>query len=124
MSRFIALLITVTLLPASVAGQSAATADVWRQFAQRVEVGSELRVRLRNGQRFNATLVNAAEDAALLQPKTRRPVDVQRVAYADVESLERRKEGGIGVGKAVAIGAGVGIGAFLGFLIVIAAAMD
>ena len=83
-----------------------------------------IRDRLRNGQRFDATLVNAAEDAALLQPKTRRPVDVQRVVYADIESLERRKEGGIGVGKAVAIGAGVGIGAFLGFLIVIAAAMD
>jgi len=124
MSRFIAVLIAVSLLPGSVAAQSAATAEVWREFAKRVDVGSELRVRLRNGQRFTATLVTATEDAALLQPKTRRPVDVQRVAYGEIESLERRHEGGMSVGKAIGIGAGVGAGVFLGFLLMAVAAMD
>ena len=125
MSRFIALFIMVTLLtPGSAAAQGAANADVWRDFARQVDVGSRLRVRLHNGQRFDAALVSAAEDAVLLQPKTRRPVDVQRVAYGDIESLERRKEGGFSVGRAVGIGVGVGAGAFLVFLLFVAAAMD
>ena len=125
MSRLVVLLIVVALLlPRTVTAQGGATADVWRDFAKQIAVGSELRVRLSNGQKFNATLVSATDEAMLLQPKTRQPVGVQRVPYGDVESLERRKDGGGGVGKAVAIGAAVGAGALLGLLAFIAVAMD
>jgi hypothetical protein len=125
MSRFIVALVVVTLLlPGAASSQSAATADVWREFARQVDVGSELRVRLRNGQQFTAALVTAAEDGVLLQPKTRRPVDVQRVAYSEIESLERRKQGGMSAAKAVGIGVGVGAGVFLGFMLMVVAAVD
>ena len=125
MSRCIALLIVATLLlPRTMAAQGVATPDVWRDFAKQVKVGSELRVRLSNGQKFNAMLVGATDEAMLLQPKTRRPVDVQRVEYGAVKSLETRKEGGTGVAKAVGIGAGIGAGVFLGFLMIFVAAVD
>ena len=125
MSRFVVVLVVATLLlPRTAASQDAASPEVWRDFARRVEVGSELRVRLRNGQKFSAMLVSAAEDALLLQPKTRRPVEVQRVAYNDVESLERRKQGGMSVAKAMGIGVGVGAGVFLGFLLFAVTALD
>jgi len=125
MSRFVVVLVVATLLlPRTAASQDAASPEVWRDFARRVEVGSELRVRLRNGQKFSAMLVSAAEDALLLQPKTRRPVEVQRVAYNDVESLERRKQGGMSVAKAMGIGVGVGAGVFLGFLLMAVTALD
>jgi hypothetical protein len=125
MSRAVVLLVVATLLlPRAAASQDAATPEVWRDFAQRVEVGSELRVRLRNGQRFSATIVSAAEDGLLLQPKTRRPVAVQRVAYSEVESLERRKQGGMSAAKAVGVGVGVGAGVFLGFLLMAVATLD
>jgi hypothetical protein len=125
MPRFIALIVAgALLLPGAAPAQSAATPEVWRDFAKQIQVGSELRVRLRNGQRFTAALVNAAEESILLQPKTRRPVDVQRVSYVEIASLERRKAGGGSVAKAVGIGAGVGAGAFLGLLLFAVAAMD
>jgi hypothetical protein len=125
MSRVIATLVVITLvLPGAALSQDAASPAVWRDFARQVQVGSELRVRLRNGQQFTAGLVSAAEDALLLQPKTRRPVDVQRVAYSEIESLERRKQGGMSVAKAVGLGVGVGAGVFLGFLLMMAAALD
>jgi hypothetical protein len=125
MSRFAVLFVVATLLlPRTAASQDAATPEVWRDFARQVEVGSELRVRLRDGQRFSAMIVSAAEDAVLLQPKTRRPVDVQRVAYSEIESLERRKQGGMTVAKAVGIGAGIGAGVFFGFLLMAVAALD
>ena len=125
MSRFFALLVVATLLmPRPAASQNAASPEVWRDFARQVSVGSELRVRLRNGQQFSASLVNAGDDAVLLQPKTRRAVDVQRVAYGAIESLERRKQGGMSVAKAVGVGVGVGAGVFLGFLLMAVAAYD
>jgi hypothetical protein len=96
--------------------------DVWRSFAERVDVGTELNVRLSNGQRFRATLIGVQPDAVLLQPKTRVPVPVQAIPYDGILRLERTRHG-IGGGKAVAIGVATGVGAFfatLGVLLAVA----
>ena len=112
-------LLLVLVVPGAVGAQ--VPADVWKTFAGRIDVGAELNVRLRNGQKFRATLIDAREDVLLLQPKTRIPVPVQPVAYDAIVSLERAK-GGIGAGKAVAIGVATGVGAFFGTLLLILAA--
>jgi len=95
--------------------------DVWRTFAERMDVGVLLNVRLRSGQKFRATLIDAREDVVLLQPKTRIPVPVQPVPYDEIASLERAK-GGVGAGKAVGIGVASGVGAFFGVLMLLFAA--
>ena len=93
------------------------SSEIWRNFAEQVEVGSELTVRLNDGRHFKATLVGVRDDAMLIQPKTRVPVPIQTVPYDDVLRLERTKPG-IGAGKAIAIGAATGVGAFFGILAV------
>ena len=113
------LLITVISLQ-SIAAQT--TTDVWRSFAERIAVGTELNVRLNNGQRFRATLVGAQHDVVLLQPKTRIPVPVQAVAYDSILRIEPRKPGQ-GVGKAVAIGVAAGVGTFFGVMALLVAAV-
>ena len=113
------LLITVISLQ-SIAAQT--TTDVWRSFAERIAVGTELNVRLNNGQRFRATLVGAQHDVVLLQPKTRIPVPVQAVAYDSTLRIEPRKPGQ-GVGKAVAIGVAAGVGTFFGVMALLVAAV-
>ena len=50
-------------------------------FAQKLDAGTELDVRLANGQRFRATLIDARVDALVVRPHTRRPVPVQPVSY-------------------------------------------
>ncbi len=115
-------LIAALLMPAGAAAQ--VTDDVWRGFAEKMEVGTELNVRLHNGQRFRAMLVDAREDALLLQPKTRVPVPVQAVPYDAVASLERRQHKGMGTGKAVAIGVASGAGAVFAFLAILLATID
>jgi len=95
--------------------------DIWRNFAERVDVGTELNVRLTDGSRLRATLVGVRSDAVLLQPKTRVPVPIQAVPYGDIVRLERTKPG-IGAGKAVAIGVATGVGTFFGVLAVLFAA--
>ena len=94
-------LLFVLVVPVGLGAQ--APPDVWKTFASRIDVGAQLNVRLRNGQRFRATLIDAREDVLLLQPRTRVPVPVQPVAYDAILSLEQTKVG-IGAGKAAAIG--------------------
>ena len=93
----------------SVAAQT--SSEIWRSFAEQVDVGTELNVRLNNGRRFRATLVGVRDNAMMVQPKTRIPVPIQAVPYEDVMQIERTRSG-IGAGKAVAIGVAAGVGAF------------
>ena len=98
--------------------------DVWRAFAEKIEVGARLKVHLRDGRRVTATLIQARPDGVLLQPRTRIPVPVQQVPYRDIVSMERDEGRGIGVGKAIAIGVASGVGAFFGTLLILVAALD
>ena len=117
--------IITALLVVLMAGQSVAaqtTADVWRSFAERIEIGTELNVRLNDGRRMRATLVGVRADAVLLQPKTRIPVSIQAVPYDAIVGMEPRKAGH-SAGKAVAIGVATGVGAFFGIMLLIVAAV-
>jgi hypothetical protein len=119
-------LLLAMLVPVPARAQAAqVTPDVWRTFAQNIDTGSELMVRLQDGTRFRAALVGVRDDGVLLQPKTRQPVPVQVVPYAAITSLERRQSGGMGAAKAAAIGIATGAGAFFAMLfIAIAVAAD
>jgi hypothetical protein len=91
------------------------SSEIWRSFAEQVEVGTELTVRMNDGHQFRATLVGTRDDAMLVQPKTRIPVPIQEVRYEEVTRIERSKPG-MGAGKAVAIGVATGVGTFFGIL--------
>ena len=114
----------VLALVAPIAAQGAADADLWRTFATRLEVGSHIKVRLQNGERVSATLIQADATDLVIQPRTRLPVPVQHLRYDAIVSLERDDARGMGAGKAVAIGVAAGAGAFLGILLLVVAAFD
>ena len=115
---WIVVLLFALVVPAAAQPQP----DVWKTFASRIDVGVQLNVRLRDGQRFRATLIDAREDVLLLQPRTRVPVPVQPVAYEAIVSLEQVK-GGMNAGKAAAIGVASGVGAFFATMLIIIAAV-
>ena len=117
------LLLIITMATPSFA-QTQTQGDLWRAFAQKIDVGTRVKLRLDDGQRVVATLIEANADGLLVQPRTRVPVPVQRIAYERIVSLERDKERGIGAGKAVAIGVASGVGAFLGTLLILIATID
>ena len=117
-------LVMVLVSAHSVTAQTSARAngpDVWRKFANSVEVGSELNVQLSDGHRVRATLVGVREDVILLQPKTRIAVPVREVRYDDIVRMEPRKPG-LGTGKAVAIGVATGVATFFGIMALLVAA--
>jgi hypothetical protein len=115
----IALLFTATL-PAA-----AQSPEMWHRLAASVEPGSLVKVRLSDGRRFTAVLVEARSADMSIEPKTRIPVPVQSLAYSDIAAMERvSKNGGVSPGKAVAIGAAAGAGAFFGILLFALAAFS
>ena len=114
-------LILALAMPAGAAAQ--VPANVWRSVAMKIDVGAEINVRLRDGQRFRATLVEARDATLLLQPRTRVPVPVQELPYEEILVLERRTQGGSSAAKAVGIGVASGVGAFLVVLGILAATL-
>ena len=125
MKTLSAILVALFVLQPHVApAQTPDAATVWRTFATSVEVGARITVRLQDGRRIAATLVQATPDALLIQPRTRLAVPVQAVPYGDIVSIERDAQG-MSAGKAALIGVASGAATFFGImLIVIAAAMD
>jgi hypothetical protein len=97
------------------------TGEVWRTFAQKLDAGSAIVVRL---QRFHATLIDARADALVVQPRTRRPVPVQPIAYEAISTLERDDRRGMGAAKALGIGIAAGAGTFFAILAILAASID
>jgi hypothetical protein len=119
--RFITAAALLVLLSAQ--GVIAQTSpEIWRSFAERVDIGTELNVRLNDGRRMRATLVGVRQDAVLLQPKTRIPVPIQTIPYEEIVRMEPRKSG-LGTGKAVAIGVATGVGVFFGIMAILVAAV-
>jgi hypothetical protein len=117
------ILVLILAMP-GVAHAQQPDAQLWRSFVEKVDIGTTLKMRLKEGQRVKATLLQVSPEAIVVKPKTRVPVPAQSVPFEAIESLEIDRPGGIGVGKAVAIGVASGVGAFLGMLLIVFATFD
>lgn len=123
--RIVAILLMMTTIGAHGSfAQAPPQGEIWRAFAQQIDVGSRITVRFDAGRRVSATLIQANATELLLQPRTRIPVPVQRVAYDRIVSLERDDARGTGAGTAVALGVASGVAAFFGTLLIVIAAFD
>jgi hypothetical protein len=102
---------------------SAASPDVWRQFAERLPAGARVNVRTSSGNRFTGVILTLDGTGIVVNPRTRVPEPARRVAFDEIAQLELAGNES-NLAKAVAIGAGVGAGTFLGLLMLLAAAWD
>jgi hypothetical protein len=102
--------------PAYVQG-IAPSPDLWRSFAEKIEPGKTVKVRLMTGQRFKATLLQVSTDGMIVQPKTRAPVPPQVVPFDQVASLEIDTSKGASLAKAIGVGAAVAAGTFFGLML-------
>ena len=115
--------VIVSLLAATPAvAQNSATGDAWRTFAQQLQVGSRIKVRLTDGERVTATLIQAAPERLMVQPITRVPVAMQALGYDQIVSIERDEPRGTSAAKAAAIGVATGVGTFFGIMLLFIAA--
>jgi len=94
--------------------------NLWRSFAGKLPPGAFVVVRLANGSTMKGHLVQVTDEAITVLPKTRLPVPPRALAFADVESIERQKEG-MSPGAKVLAGAGA-VGGILAGLVIAALA--
>ena len=116
-------IVALVLHPLAASAQPPQQSEVWRTFAEKLDVGTRVRVRLHDGRRVSATLVQAGAEALLLQPRTRVPVPVQAVPYTAIASIER-EHGGMGAAKAAAIGVASGAATFAAIFLILLATFD
>ena len=118
------LVVALIAQPLAAAAQTPDNSQVWKGFAEKLEAGARIKVRLHDGRRVSAMFVQAGEDALLIQPRTRVVVPVQPVPYDTIASIERETPGAMSAAKAAAIGVGAGAATFLGIFVLLLANLD
>lgn len=110
--------------PVAYAQGSAAESERWHALIERLEPAAFVKLRVKGGREQKGTVLAASAETFTFQPKTRIPVPALEVRYADVQTLERAREG-MSPGKKVLIGTATGVGAaFLVMLMAIATLYD
>lgn len=128
MKRLFAIALTMSMLApsAQLAAQGALverSPEYWFAYAEKLPIGSTVRVRTTDGKRQTAVLAVVDRDGITLEPKTRVPERPRRVTFDQIEQLEL-KQNGSSLAKAVAIGSAVGAGTFFGILMLVFAAAN
>ena len=94
------------------AGASQEAAD-WHKVAEAVPLGTKVKVQTVDGHRISGTLMRVDSAGLLVKRNTRYPEPAASVTFANIAKIERQKEGGVNVAKAIAIGIASGAGAML-----------
>ncbi|HEY3159994.1 MAG TPA: hypothetical protein VGJ78_13610 [Vicinamibacterales bacterium] len=115
-SIVVALVMSMAGVPAL--AQTTSDALAWRTVAEKLEGGSAIDVRLRDGRHLKATFIAADEDGMALQRKTRVPVAIEQVPYDTIASLSRVGPSTLSGGKIAGIALG-SAGAAIGTLFLI-----
>jgi hypothetical protein len=108
-----AIALIVSFLTLGAGSVFAQEANDWHQVASTVPLGSRIKVQTVDGHRINGTLMRVESTAMMVKRNTRYPEPAATIPFADVARIERHKEGGFNVAKAIAIGVASGAGAML-----------
>ena len=87
--------------------------EAWRRVAEAIPIGSKVKVQTYEGKRVSGVLMRADSTEVLVKRNTRHPEPAVAVPYQDVARIEREKDGGMNVGKAIGIGLAAGGAAML-----------
>ena len=112
MTRTSLIAVTIAaLLGATIeARQLRAEPSAWQAVAAALPPGAFVSIRLKDGRRFDGTIIGQGTDSLLFKPKTRIPVSAAEIAFRDIDSLEPRTPGK-SPGMKVVIGVAIGVGA-------------
>lgn len=114
--------LVLSLVSTEAFAQTTSDGLAWRSLAEKLEGGTAIDVRLRDGQHFKATFIAAHDDGVALQRKARIPVAIETVAYDTIASLSRVEPASMSGGKIAGIVMG-SVGAVFGVLFALAALM-
>jgi hypothetical protein len=102
------------------ASDSQDRSDDWRVFAEKLPVGTFVKVNLHTGRSIEGRLIQVTPNDLRILPRTRMPVPTQDIAFSSVQSIDSPKEGrspgakvlmGVGI-----VAAGIGVAALVTLL--------
>lgn len=110
-STVIYVLVVLLTAPFAMAEPRQEPPEVWQAYAQKLEAGAFVQVRLKDGEKVKGSFIPGSPDIFRLLPKTRIAVPIRDFQFDDITSIERKKEGFWTPGMKVLTGAAIGIGA-------------
>jgi hypothetical protein len=113
--RITTIVTLVALLSAGVARAQTTAQDAaarWHAVVSALEPAAFVSLRTKDGRRTKGTVIAAGDRTFTFVPHTRIPVEPREIAYDQIATLERAREG-MSPGLKVLIGAGAGVGGFL-----------
>jgi hypothetical protein len=116
--RSVAIVIISSLLISSSA--FAQEADAWRKVAETIPLGSKVKLQTFEGKRITGTLMRVDGQEILIKKNTRRPEPAVAILFDEVAKIERDKDGGNGLGKAIGIGLAAGASVVLSLFLIAA----
>jgi hypothetical protein len=108
--RVIIVVLIASLFAQSVFAQESAD---WRKVAESIPLGSKVKVQMLDGDRVSGTLMRVDGSSVSVKKNTRLPEPAVAIPFDDVAKIERSKDGGVNIAKAIAIGAAAGAGAIV-----------
>ena len=129
MKRYVSLCVLLSLLAPGIAmaEQGIAvqqTPAYWYSYAEKLPIGSTVRIRTKDGKRHTAVLSVVDRDGITVETKSRVPEPARRFSYDQIQQLEPKGNNGASMAKAAAVGAAIGAGTFFTILALFAAAWD
>ena len=97
---------------------------ITREYAEKLPVGTKVKVERKNGDSFTATFMGVEGDAVRIQKRTRIPEPPLLIPLEELVVLALDTGGGIGAAKAAVVGVVTGVGTFFFVLLLAAAAWD
>ena len=102
-------LVVVLTAPLALAAPMQEPLNEWKAFAQKLEPGAFVEVRLEDGSKVKGNFIPSSDDVFRLIPKAKNSVPTRDLQYGDIKSIDRKHDGfwsptKIGVTVAIAIG--------------------
>jgi hypothetical protein len=113
-------LASLTATAAAEAQSDRSTRDMWSSYAQRLNIGSTVRIRTTAGDECTGVLMLVDNEAITVKPRTRYPEPSRRILFDAIDDLQLRTPHPGSAGKSVAIGAAIGGAVFLTLLLALA----
>src|SRR5262245_25089020 len=89
------------------------TASEWKALADRIPIGTEVRIRVGGEHLFVAVLMVVDDEGVVVQPATRIPEPPRRVLFDQLNQLELAPQKRTSLHHAAGTGAGIGAATFL-----------
>lgn len=105
-------LVVVLTAPLAMAAPLQEPSEVLQAFAQKLEAGAFVEVRLKDGNKVKGNFIPSSDEVFRLKPKAKKSVPVRDLQYGDIESIDRKHDGFWSPMKVV-VAAGIAIGAIL-----------